>query len=166
MDSAGVEKIADKYLNSLYRVAVNYCKNAENAGDAVQNAFLKLMKSDMSFNDEEHVYKWLIKVTINECKNFWRVFRLHPTVSFDELEDENSPDNLEDGSAVNMVLAHELRDAVMRLPAKYSVVIHLFYYDGYSVDEIAEILNLSSSAVKMRLMRGKQKLKNEIDEGD
>ena len=67
MKKADVEAIADRYLNSVYRVAVNYCKNADDASDAVQNAFLKLLNTDMVFNDDEHVHRWLIRVTINEC---------------------------------------------------------------------------------------------------
>ena len=87
MDSAEVEIVAKKYLDSVYRVAINYAKNVQDAGDAVQNAFLKLIKTDMVFSDEEHIRKWLIKVPINECKSFWRRLNRHSVSSLDELYD-------------------------------------------------------------------------------
>lgn len=91
MDTETVEKVAQKYLDSLYRLAITYCRNSEDAEDAVQNAFLKLMKSDMVFTDDEHIHRWLCKVTINECKSFWRSFSRHPQISLEEsIQDENS----------------------------------------------------------------------------
>ncbi len=167
MDSAKVEAIAGKYLDSLYRIAVNYCKNTEDAGDAVQNAFLKLMKTKNEFNDDEHIYRWMIKVTVNECKSMWRLFGGHQILSLDELtEGEEAEAGPVDNSAEDTIRAHELWDAVTQLPSKYSVILHLYYYEGYSVNEIAQILKITPTNVQTRLMRGRKKLKNIIPEGD
>ena len=89
MDKDNLEAIAGRYLDSVYRVAVNYCKNTENAADAVQNAFLKLMTTDTAFADDEHVHRWLLRVTINECKGFWRSFWHRNVVSLDALCEES-----------------------------------------------------------------------------
>lgn len=167
MDSAKVEAIARKYLDSLYRIAVNYCKNTEDAGDAVQNAFLKLMKTDTGFNDDEHVFRWMIKVTVNECKSAWRMFGSHQTISIEDLtEKEESEAGPADSSTEDTIRAHELWDAITGLPSKYSVILHLYYYEGYSVNEIAKILSITPTNVQTRLMRGRDKLKSILPEGD
>lgn len=159
MDTETVEKVAQKYLDSLYRLAITYCRNSEDAEDAVQNAFLKLMKSDMVFTDDEHIHRWLCKVTINECKLFWRSFSRHPQISLEEsIQDENSELHAivaADATDTGM----EIRDAIMNLPTKYRGVLYLYYYEGYSVEEISRMLGISQSNVQIRLMRGRNRLK-------
>ncbi|MBR6537631.1 MAG: RNA polymerase sigma factor [Lachnospiraceae bacterium] len=165
MDSAEVEIVAKKYLDSIYRVAINYAKNVQDAGDAVQNAFLKLIKTDMVFSDEEHIRKWLIKVTINECKSFWRRLSRHSVSSLDELYDNGYELPAASHTEYNTAnRARELWDAVMHLPAKYSIVLHLYYYEGYSVDEISKMAVISKSNVQIRLMRGRTMLKESLEE--
>ena len=167
MDSTEVEIVAKKYLDSIYRVAINYSKNAQDAGDAVQNAFLKLLKTDMVFSDEEHIRRWLIKVTINECKSFWRKLNRHSVSSLDELYDNGYELPVTSQSEYDTALrARELWDAVMHLPAKYSIVLHLYYYEGYSVDEISKMAGISKSNVQIRLMRGRTMLKESLEETD
>ncbi len=165
MDSTEVGIVAKKYLDSVYRVAINYAKNTQNAGDAVQNAFLKLLKTDMVFSDEEHIHRWLIKVTINECKSLWRRLNRHPISSLDELYDAGYELPATSQNEYDTALrTRELWDAVMHLPAKYSIVIHLYYYEGYSVDEISHMVGISKSNVQIRLMRGRTKLKESLEE--
>ena len=165
MDSTKVEIVAKKYLDSVYRVAVNYSKNIQDAGDAVQNAFLKLLKTDMVFSDEEHIRRWLIKVTINECKSFWRKLSRHSTSSLDELYANGyEPLAASQGEYNTADRARELLDAVMHLPAKYSIVVHLYYYEGYSVEEISKMVGISKSNVQIRLMRGRTMLKESLEE--
>ena len=165
MDTTEVEIVAKKYLDTVYRVAINYAKNAQDAGDAVQNAFLKLLKTDMVFSDEEHIRRWLIKVTINECKSIWRKLSKHSISSLDELYDNGHELPAASQNKYNTAdHTRELWDAVMHLPAKYSIVIHLYYYEGYSVDEISKIVNISKSNVQIRLMRGRTMLKESLGE--
>lgn len=160
MKKADVEAIADRYLNSVYRVAVNYCKNADDASDAVQNAFLKLLNTDMVFNDDEHVHRWLIRVTINECKMFWRSYWRRNVVSLDAMHEANENDPVfcrEDSGSSD--IKNEIWNAVSSLPPKYSIVLHLHYHEEYSVEEIAGILGLTPNNVLVRLHRGRKKLK-------
>ncbi|MCR5206572.1 MAG: sigma-70 family RNA polymerase sigma factor [Lachnospiraceae bacterium] len=167
MDKAKVESIAVKYLDSIYHIAVNYCKNAEDAADAVQNAFLKLLTADMVFNDDEHIHRWLIRVTINECKKVWRSFWHRNIGSLEALYETNENDPIllqaDDGQAE---VKREMAEAVLHMPPKYSTVLHLHYYDGYTVDEIADLLGLTPSNVAVRLHRGRQKLKETLRKGD
>lgn len=164
MEKAEIELIADRYLDSLYYIAVNYCKNADDASDAVQNAFLKLINTDTVFTDDEHVRRWLIRVTINECKRFWQSFWRRNIVSLEMLHDANENDPIfrlnEDCDPVS---ANEIWEAVTSLPSKYSVVLHLHYYEGFNVAEIGEMLNLSPSNVQIRLYRGRKKLKDVLE---
>ena len=166
MDKADLRAIADKYMDSVYRIAVNYCKNADDAADAVQNAFLKLLTTRTVFENDEHVHRWLIRVTINECKGFWRSFWHRNVISLDAMHEanENDPaffktDYTEENPAC------EIWNAVTRLPAKYSIILHLHYHEGYTVEEIAEILKLTPSNVLVRLHRGRNRLKEVLAKG-
>lgn len=122
------EEIAERYTDVVYRAALNYCKNKNDAEDAVQNAFMKMLQSKVEFQDEEHIKRWLIRVVINECKNMWNSFWRKKVSSLEELdyEIETFSEN-----------EKELFEEVMKLPAKYSIVLHLYYYEEYSVREIA-----------------------------
>lgn len=167
MDSAEVAIVAKKYLDSVYRVAINYSKNVQDAGDAVQNAFLKLIKTNLVFRDEEHIHRWLIRVTINECKSVWRTCSRHPISSLDELYDTGYELPTSSQNEYDTALRkQELWDAVMRMPAKYSIVLHLYYYEGYSVDEISKMVGISKSNVQIRLMRGRTMLKESLEEAN
>lgn len=165
MDSTEVEIVVKKYLDCAYRVAINYAKNVQDAGDAVQNAFLKLLKTDIVFSDDEHIRRWLIKVTINECKSVWRRLSKHSVSSLDELYDSGyEPLAVSQDEYDAADRARELWDAVMHLPPKYSIVLHLYYYEGYSVDEISKMAGISKSNVQVRLMRGRIMLKTSLEE--
>ena len=166
MDKARVDIIAGKYLDSVYHIAVNYCKNSEDAEDAVQNAFLKLLTTDVAFNDDEHIHRWLIRVTINECKKVWRSFWHRKIESLDALYDANENNQLllkRDDCSNDQT--REILAEVLKLPSKYSNVLHLHYYEGYTVDEIADILGLTHSNVAVRLHRGRRLLKEVLEKG-
>jgi RNA polymerase sigma-70 factor (ECF subfamily) len=155
MDSEEYIRIAEKYADVVYRATISYCKNKNDAEDAVQNTFLKLLKTDVQFNDEEHIRRWLISVSINECKNIWKSFWHRKVTSLEDLEQE--PLYIESDR-------QELFSEIMRLPPKYRVVVHLYYYEGYSVKEIAKIVNISESNVQIRLMRARNKLKERLED--
>ena len=155
METSEYIRIAEQYTDIVYRAAISYCKNKNDAEDAVQNTFVKLLKTDTEFNDDEHIRKWLVKVAVNECKNISKSFWYRNITSFDELEKE--PEYTQSDEK-------ELFEEVMKLPKKYSVVLHLYYYEGYSVKEIAQILEISESNVQTRLMRARNKLKENLQE--
>ena len=164
MDKATITTIADRHLDAVYRIVISYCRNAEDASDAVQNAFLKLMTTDTTFKDDDHIRKWLIRVAINECRNFWHSFWRKNVVSLDELfeENENDPVFSADDSSAD---ARGVYEAVLKLPDRYRTVVQLYYCENYSVDEIADILQISPSNVQTRLYRGRKKLKDILEKG-
>lgn len=155
MEENRYEEIVRTYGDMVYRVACSYTKSHYDAEDAMQNVFCKLLTKNMAFKDEEHVKKWLIRVTINECKNMLVTFWRKKVVSWDENPVEQIFSTQEKS---------ELYEAVMQLPAKYRVVIHLFYYEGYSTREIGELMHLKEAAVRTRLVRGRKILKKELKE--
>ena len=143
MEAAEFNRIARKYTDVVFRATLSYCKNKNDAEDAVQNTFLKLLKSDTQFDDDEHIRKWLIRSAINECKNMWKSFWHKNVTSIDELNEE--PSYIESEK-------QELFSEVMKLPKKYSC------------KEIADILKISESGVQSRLLRARNTLKETLKE--
>ena len=121
----------------------------------MQNTFLKLLNTETAFTDDLHVKRWLITVAVNECRN---VFRSFWKKKVDYLED--SPQE----PRFSMKEYSNLYSAVRRLPQIYRIIIHLYYYEGYSVKEISSILQIKESTVQTRLMRGREKLKSMLKE--
>lgn len=151
MEAAEYHRIVETYLDEVYRTVFCYCKNKETAEDAVQNTFLKLLNTkDTQFKDEKHIKYWLIKVAVNECKNMWKSFWNRNKVSFEELDTDLS---------YRDKVHEELAEILEKLPKNYRVVIHLYYYEEYSVKEIATILGISESNVQVRLKRARDKMK-------
>lgn len=155
MDSTEYLRITEKYIDTAFKAALSYCKNKADAEDAVQNVFLKLLQTDTEFTDDKHIKHWLIRAVVNECKNNWKSFWHRNKVSFDELDTE--PSYSESGSG-------EVFAVIMKLPNNYSTVLHLYYYEGFSVKEVAQILGISESNVQNRLMRARNKLKKLLEE--
>ena len=155
MEAAEFNRIARKYTDVVFRATLSYCKNKNDAEDAVQNTFLKLLKSDTQFDDDEHIRKWLIRSAKKKNKNMWKSFWHKNVTSIDELNEE--PSYIESEK-------QELFSEVMKLPKKYSTVLHLYYYEKYSCKEIADILKISESGVQSRLLRARNTLKETLKE--
>lgn len=150
-----VQELFEKYQNNLYAVAFNICKNAEDAKDVVQDTFIQYHLLRKEFDDEQHIRAWLIRVAINKAKNinrsFWRKNK-RPLEDYMETLTFETPES------------EELFETVMALPEKFRIVIHLFYYEDYAIREIADILKISESNVKVRLSRGRSLLKEKLQE--
>lgn len=149
------ERLSALYLDCIYRVAMNGCKNSADAEDVVQIVFLKLWESNMSFTDDEHAKRWLIRVAVNECHSLWRSLWHRRTTSIEELTQEPTFSTPEKS---------ELYYAVKEMPIKYRQVVYLYYFEGYSVKETAEILKISETAVQTRLLRARKQLKDRLKE--
>ena len=150
-----IQELVERYQNSLYAVAFNVCKNQQDAEDAVQDTFLQYYNSKKEFESEQHIRAWLLRVAINKAKNLTVTFwKKHKCSLEDYMETLTFPDPQ----------SRDLFEEVMKLPEKYRIVIHLFYYEDYSVREIADILKLSESNVKVRLSRGRAMLKDSLKE--
>ena len=150
MDTREYEQLLTLYLDSVYRVALSGCRNRADAEDVVQNTFIKLWERQEPFEDEEYARKWLIRVTVNECHSLWRTPWMKRTTYLEEMTAE---------PAFSMPERSVLYYAVLELPVKYRQVVYLYYFEEYSVKEIAELIKLSETAVQTRLLRARQKLK-------
>lgn len=150
-----VDMLVQRYHQNLYAVAYSVCSNREDAEEAAQDAFIQYHISKKEFDSEEHIRAWLIRVTINKAKNaaksFWRRNRT-------SLEDQLTTLSFESEEA------SQVFEAVMQLAPKYRIVVHLFYYEDYSVREIAEILMISEANVKTRLSRARAMLRDTLKE--
>lgn len=153
MDAREYELITTIYLDDVYRVALSGCRNYADAEDVVQNTFVKLWERQEPFEDMEHVRKWLIRVAVNECHSLWRTPWMKKTAYLEELKKEPS---------FSMGERSELFYAVLNLPVKYRQVVHLYYFEEYSVKEIAKLVKLSETAVQTRLLRARKKLKEAL----
>ena len=149
--------LARKYMDTVFRVAYSFLKNSADADDMTQNVLLKLYQTDNNtFESESHIKNWLIRVTANECKSFFRSAwrRVEPIDDYINTLQLPSPDH------------EDLFRAVMALPAKYRVIIHLYYFEGYSSDEIARLLDIPAATVRTRMARARGRLKQDLTEAD
>lgn len=149
------QALAASYRDRLFAAAFQVCGNAADAEDAAQEALLRYHTSEKQFESEQHIRAWLLRVAINCAKNVSRSFWRRNTVPL-----EDYMDSLEFDSGQSREIFRE----VMNLPEKYRLVIHLYYYEDYSVAEIGKILMLTESNVKVRLSRGRQLLKKALQE--
>lgn len=148
-------KAYEMYKNTVFSVIYSYTKSADDAAELSQDTFIRLYTYDGSFDSDEHMKAWLIRVAINICNNH---FRSRKHISASPVP--------EDFPSEEQHKIDELINVVMKLPEKYRLPIHLFYYEEYSVTEIAEILDLNEATVKTRLKRGRDKLKKVLRKED
>lgn len=145
-----VQAAVYKHSQTVVKISFSYLKNTTDAEDIAQEVFLSLMQKNPEFENEEHLKAWLIRVAINKCKNHLKSgwFRSNNPIPEDMpyLPGEQS----------------ELLHAVFSLSVKYRLPIHLFYYEGYSIKEIAEILGEREATIGTRLARGRKILKDII----
>lgn len=152
MSSEEYEKTVNDYADMVFRIALNECKNREDAEDILQNTFLKLLQNKKGFVSEEHLKRWLIRVTVNECHSLFASSWRQKTQRLEDIEYR----------AADKPEQTDLFYAVMELPAKYRNVVYLYYYEEYSVKEISEILKIKESTLQTRLMRARKTLKQKL----
>lgn len=147
-----VIKVIEKYSDMLIRVSFSYLKNMSDAEDVTQEVFLKLIKNPPSFESEVHEKAWLIRVAINLCKNRLRTPWFRKTLPLCETTyDFTTKEN-------------EVISAVLELKVKYRSIILLFYFEGYSIAEIAGILGQKESTIGSQLHRARKLLKSKLKE--
>ena len=149
------QTLAETYRDRLFAAAFQVCGNAADAEDAAQEALLRYHISEKQFESEQHIRAWLLRVAINCAKNVSRSFFRRNTVPLEDYMDSLEFDSGE---------SREIFREVMNLPETYRLVIHLYYYEDYTVAEIGRILGLTESNVKVRLSRGRQLLKKALQE--
>lgn len=143
-----IEKMVHTYGNTLFRICLITLGNASDAEDAVQETFLKYLQKAPEFENSEHEKAWLITVATNKCKDILRFKSRHQTVDMDEIK-ESAKEESDSG----------ILDALMTLPDKFRIVLVLHYVEGYGVKEIARMTGKTTSAVKMRLQKGRSLLR-------
>lgn len=148
-----IEELYKRHNKMVYRICFSYLKNTEDTKDAVSEIFLKLIQTKITFQTSEHEKAWLLRATINFCKNFLKSWR-RKNVNIDDyanIESENPFKN------------YEVLKAVMELPDKYKYVIHLHYYEGYTSEEISKILKKPHSTIRYHLQEARKILKGVLE---
>jgi len=146
-----IEEKVKQYEDKLFRTALAVVGNNADAEDVVQEVFVKLFQKQPNFESSNHETAWLIKVTVNLCKNYLRAHWWKKSVPL--LDTHHAPEAEQ----------HSTMQAVLALPSKYRVVIHLYYYEGYSTKEISEIIAQKESTVRQHLTRARRKLKDFLE---
>ena len=143
------DQVYEAYGPSLYRFCLLHMKNPSDAEDVMQEVFCKRLYRAPKFRSPEHERNWLFQVALNQCRDELR--RMRRT----ELP-------LEAAEHVSIPPAQlSLLEQASNLPEDQRTALHLYYYEGYQVEEIARLLNISVSSVKMRLKRGRDALREE-----
>lgn len=151
-----IDEVIEQYSPMIYRIAINYTKSKNDAEDVCQEVFLRYIRKDMIFENEEHRKAWLIRATINCAKSFFSSAWNRKTITLDE--------NIDNTNVYIFELPEEnnLHDALLTLPSKYRMVLHLFYFEEMSVEEISAVINVKQPAIRMQLTRGRKILKNSL----
>ena len=156
VDDEFIRKVIDRYSDMIFRISYQYVRNAQDADDVVQDVLLGLLEYvyRTQFHSDEHLKAWLIRVAINKSKNVAktnvrRIMRAAETVPFAEQPQFD-----------------DLECALNKLSAIDREVVYLYYYEGYSAKEIAEIIGKTEKSIFKRLSRSREKLKDFLSEGD
>lgn len=151
-----ISDLLDKYGDMVLRIAYTYLKNRADAEDIVQDVFLRIIDKKPSFNDENHEKSWLIRATINMCKNKVNMFWNKNKCSIDNVQEFAVSDKYNTDTSVFQ--------AVMALGEKYRVVVYMYYYEGYSTPEIANVIGKNETTIRSLLHRARNKLKDMLKE--
>ncbi|MBE6036343.1 MAG: RNA polymerase sigma factor [Clostridiales bacterium] len=141
----------------LYRLALTHTQNSEDAQDAVQDVFTKYITASPVFTDAEHQRAWLIRATVNRCHDLLRRHKVREYVPLDEIAEFTADPDGQDAD-----LALDVMQSLAKIPEKNRAAIVLHHLEGLSVEDTAKALGISVSAVKMRLARGREALKEQI----
>lgn len=156
MNTQEIDTIFERYCDTVYRLAYSYLKNTADAEDVVQDVFVKRMQCSKRFRDEEHEKAWLLRVTINRAKD---LLKSHWVTRRDPEE------KIHWGNSLEMDYEKkEILEQVLTLPEKCKVAVYLHYFEGYTSKEIGRILHCTESAVRMRLKKGRELLKMELED--
>ena len=157
--NADLEAAINKYSDMLYKICFVILKNEHDTKDVLQDTFLIYYTKKPEFESEDHRKAWLIRVSQNKCREFLRFHKRHASLSLDKIdESEIITNGLND-------YEKELLSMIWNMSLKLKSVVILHYIEGYSVDETADILKISSSAVKKRLQRAREQMKTDFEGG-
>lgn len=145
------DHIMMEYSDMGTRICILNLRNSQDAKDCFQNVFIKLYQSENQFQDDQHLKAWLIRVAINECKNYRKRF-YKQTIDIDNV----------------IISQHQeeilLLPEVLKLPFRYRNILYLYYYEGYKINEISIMLHMNENTVKSHLKRGRDLLRKKVGE--
>lgn len=147
-------EIIEKYSDMIYRMAYSMVKSKEDAEDIHQEVFMKYLRKRPVFGNIDHEKAWFLRVTVNHCKNYWKSAWVQRVTGLMEQDTAETKEDVHD----------ELIDVVKKLPQKYRAVIHLFYYEDLSVEDIGKVLGEKTSTVRTQLTRARGRLKEMLEE--
>ncbi|MCL2796760.1 MAG: RNA polymerase sigma factor [Firmicutes bacterium] len=151
-----MNRVIEQYSETVFRISVLHTKNRADAEDICQDVFLSLLKRP--FAEEDGCLKaWLIRITINKCKNFLKYQKRHKTVPLDAVSYSLAGESFKEEHL-------DLMDAFNKLAEKDRSVVYLFYFEDYTAKEIARLLGKNEAVVFKRLTRAREKLKNFLNE--
>ena len=145
------------YGNMVYRLAYARMQNRHDADDIFQEVFLRYIRRAPVFESYEHGKAWFLRTTINCCKNMWRSAWRRKTTALTDAEEQPVLYDTEE--------AQMLAEALAALPVKYRTVLHLYYYEGLTAEEISRIQQDPAGTVRMQLSRGRNLLKEQLEGG-
>lgn len=148
-----IERLVQKYSSMVLQIAYQYSFNKSEAEDITQEVFIKLYNNIKKIKNEEHIKAWLIRVTINLSIDYNRNYWNKNTTSLDEnykYFDEETKD-----------VFNELK----KLTPEFRNIIYLYYYQGYKISEISEILSMNQNTVSSYLNRARKELKHILEQG-
>ena len=146
------------YYSLIYRIAFMQMKGHADAEDVAQEVFVRLLKHQPVFENENHEKAWFVRTTVNLCKDVIKSKWHSATVSMDKI-----PEHEKSYFHLSYVKEDETLWAVMELPEKYRNCLYFFYYEDYSIREIARILEIPENTVKTNLKRGREALKKVLE---
>ena len=150
---AKINELIDEYSNMIFQIAYQNLFNKSDSEDVTQEVFIKLINNLENLNNQKHIKAWLIKVTINLSKDYNKSFWNKNTTSIDE--------ELKYFDKENQNVLKELS----KLSYEYRNIIYLYYYQGYKIKEISEILSMNQNTVSSYLTRARKELKHILEEG-
>ena len=151
MNNEAVLRLFDTYADDAFRLAYTYLGSRPDAEDVVQDVFVKLIRSDITITKGKEK-SYILTMTANKCRDFLKSGNYVFQAPFDDAVEVGPDIEIDEEDT-------EMYEAVSELPEKLRVAIHLHYYEGYSLNEIAKILDIAPSAVSMRLTRAKEILR-------
>ncbi len=153
-DAEKTERIIRQYSDTIYRIAVHNCQSAADAEDILQDVCIELLTKCPCRDDPEHLKAWLIRVTVNKCRSLHRLAWRRNSVPLDECSEFAQPEQ------------SSVMEEIRQLPETMRNVIYLYYYEEFTIAEIAEILGKNPNTVSSTLQRARRKLKDLLEEGE
>ena len=159
--NAQLEYLMRRFGKQVFRLAYYYLRDMHLAEDIYQEVFIKVYRNLERFRKESSYYTWIYRITVNLCKDYLKSSAFKRLVTAG-LSDDWYRSAMRTNKLFEEIEGGEIFSMVMNLPKKYRIPISLYYFDGFSVAEIAGIMKISESNVKVRLYRGRKLLKDSL----